>query len=71
MHREIGRDGLVDQIEELAELDRPMLGPGLMHDLTGRQAQRGEEIRDTVTLVIVGSPLDLAGSHRQRRLRPI
>jgi hypothetical protein len=32
----------------LAELDRPVLGPGLMHDLAGGQVQRREQIGDPV-----------------------
>ena len=54
MHRESGRYGLVDQIEELAELDRTMLRAGLVHDLPGRQVQRSEQIGDTMTLVVMG-----------------
>ena len=45
--------------------------PGLMHDLAGGQVQRGEQVGDPVALVVMGAPLDLAGSHRQRRLGPV
>jgi hypothetical protein len=47
-----GGNVVVDQIQEPAELDRPVLRPGLGHDVPGRQVQRGEQVRDAVTLVI-------------------
>jgi hypothetical protein len=42
-----------------------------MHDLTGGQVQRGEQVGDSVALVVMGASLDLPGAHRQRRLGPI
>ncbi len=65
MHGQIGRHRLVDRAEELAELDRAVLLAGLVHDLAGRQVQCGEQISDTVTLVVMRAAFDLTGSHRQ------
>ena len=48
-----------------------MMRPGLMHDLAGGQVEGGEEVGDAVALVVMGSSLDLARAHRQRRLGPI
>jgi len=68
MHSEVCQHGVVDEVEELAELDCPVLLTCLVHDLAGRQVERGEQIGDSVSFLVVGALFDLTGSHRQRRL---
>ncbi len=46
----------------------PMLRAGLVHDLAGGQVERGEQIGDAVTFVVMGATFDLAGTHRQTGL---
>jgi hypothetical protein len=71
VHVECCGYGRVDRVEERAEVDRPMLGAGRVHDLAGREVQRREQVGDPVTHVVMGASLDLARTHRQRRLGAI
>jgi len=41
---------------------------GLVGDLAGSEVQCCEQVGDAVTDVVMGAPLDLARTHRQRRL---
>ena len=68
MDVEIGRHGLLDLAEELAEFDRTVTLVAAADDLAGSNVQSGEQRGRAVTLVVMTTPLDLTGAHRQQRL---
>ena len=67
VHVQFRSDVPFDGVEEVAELAGAMPLLGLADDLAGPGVERGEEAGGAVALVVVGAPLDLAGSHRQQR----
>ena len=71
VHVEVTRDFRLDQIEELAELDRAMTLMKLRDDLTGLRVERGEQRGRAVPIVVMCAALHLAGPHRQERLRAV
>ena len=55
-----GQAGLglpVDLVEEVAEVDRPVLGRQLADHLAGGGVQRGEQVHGAVPDVVVAAPL--------------
>ena len=68
MDVEIGRHGLLDLAEELAEFDRTVTLVAAADDVAGSNVQSGEQRGRAVTLVVMTTPLDLTGAHRQQRL---
>ena len=65
-----GQAGLrlpVDLIEEVAEVDRPVLGGQLADHLAGGGVQRGEQVDGAVPGVVEAAPLGHPGNHRQDR----
>ena len=67
MDIEIGRTVPLDFIKELAELSRRHA----LSDDRSCHIESSEQGGDAMTLIVMGSSLDLAGSHRQQRLRAI
>ena len=65
---EIGRRGLLDRGQELAEFDRPMTLVAAADDSAGGDVQGGEQRSRAVALVVVAASLDLTRPHRQQRL---
>src|SRR5271169_5132652 len=68
MDVEIGRYGLLDLAEELAEFDRAVTLVAATDDVAGSDVQGGEQRGRAATLVVMAAPLDLTGAHRQQRL---
>src|SRR5206468_5665021 len=68
---EIVCDGIVYRVEELSKLHRPVAAMTRARDPAALDVQGGEERRRAVAYVIVRPPFDLAGAHRQQRLRAI
>src|SRR5271155_1382808 len=68
---EIGRNVPLDFIKELAELSRAVARHALSDDRSRFHIESSEQGGDAMTLIVMGSSLDLAGSHRQQRLRAI
>lgn len=71
MHLQLGGDCMLDGIEELAELDRPVAAVALADHCASLHIQGGEQGGGPVARVVVHPPLCLAGPHRQQRLGPI
>src|SRR5262245_14732086 len=79
MQVEIGRHVALNLVEELAELPRTVARHAFADHRSGlhvrigvgRRDQRGKQRGSPVTLVVVRAPLDLAGAHRQQRLRAV
>jgi hypothetical protein len=65
-----GTAGL-DVLEEPQALLAAMPAMALPDHLAGLHLQGGEQRRRTVTAVVVCPALDLAGSHREQRLRAV
>ena len=68
-----GQAGLglpVDLVQEVAEVDRPVLGGQLADHLAGGGVQRGEQVDGAVPDVVVAAPLRCPGDHRQHRRGP-
>src|SRR6266852_3102386 len=61
----------LDQIEKLAELHRSMALMKLRDHLTRLRVERREESRRAMPVIVMRAPLDLAGPHRQERLRAV
>ncbi len=58
-------------IEELAEFPRPLTAVKLADHFAGLGIERGEQRGGVVPGVVMRAALDLPGTHRQHRLRPI
>ena len=54
-------DLAVDLVEEVAEVDGPVLGGQAADDLAGGGVQRGEQVDGAVPLVVEAAPLGGAG----------
>ena len=67
--RQTDGDGRVDEIQELAELDRPVPGSELMDDHAVGQVQRREQVDGAVTHVVVGVALGRVGQQRRNESR--
>lgn len=65
-----GNVGL-DDVQEGAELARPMAGEAFADDPAGGGVERREQAEGSVTHVAMGAPLDLAWAHGQKWLRSI
>ena len=68
LYVQIGRDGFVDGVEELAELNGPMAPMTFPDHFDGFRIQRCKQGGRPVAFVIVASPLRLSGAHRQHGL---
>src|SRR5260221_136654 len=68
MHLEVRWYFRVNAIQKLAELNRTMSAMQLANDFASGHIQGREQRGRAVALVVVGPPLSLAGSHRQRGL---
>src|SRR5262249_8327662 len=68
---QIGRYRGVDRLEELAELDRPVVPVQLPDDLPGLRIQGGEQRRRAMAQVVMRASLRLTRAHGQQRLRAI
>ena len=68
MDGEAGVHPLVDLTQKAHEIPRPMLLPGLRHDLAGRDVERREEVHRAVAGVIVRLAFGPTHVHRQDRL---
>ena len=68
MDVEIGRHGLLDRAEEFAEFDRTVTLVAAADDVAGGDIQGREQRGRTVTLIVMTTPLNLTGPHRQQRL---
>ena len=62
---------LVDLIEEVAEVGRPVLRGQMADDLAGGGVQRGEQVDGAVPDVIMATPLGHARDHRLHRHGPL
>lgn len=62
------RDGLVDEIEKLAELLAAMFGKALADDLAGGQIQGRKKTGGAMTKVVRRAPFELAGPHGENGL---
>src|SRR4051794_29657239 len=71
MHLQVGWHLRVDAIQKLAELGGSVSAMYLADDFASGDIQGGKQRRGAVTFVVVGTPLGLSWSHRQRRLRTI
>ena len=71
MNVEIGRHGLLDLREEVAEFDRTVTLVAAADDPAGGNVQGGEQGGRAVPRVIMAAPLGLPRSHRQQRLGAI
>ena len=71
VHVESTGDLRLNQVEEFAELRRAMALMKLRDHLAGLRVERGEQGRRAVALVVVRPAFDLAGLHRQQRLRAV
>jgi hypothetical protein len=68
---EIGGDVGFDDVQEGAELARPMAGEAFADDPAGGGVERREQAEGSVTRVVMRAPLDLTWAHRKQRLRSI
>ena len=66
-----GVDLPVELVEEVAEVDGPVLGGQLADDLAGGGVQRGEQVDGAVPLVVEAAPLGGAGEHGQHGSGPL
>jgi hypothetical protein len=69
-----GQPGLglpVDLVQEVAEVDGPVLGGQLADHLAGGGVQRGEQVDGAVPDVIVAAPLRSAREHGQHWRGPL
>jgi len=71
MHVEIGRDIAFDLAQKAQELTPAMARIAAPDDRAGGGVESREQAEGSVTGVVMGSPLDLARPHRQKRLRSI
>ena len=68
MYPQPGRHLLVDVLQELLELGRPMPAVGLFHHLATGQVEGGEEGGGAMTFVVMRTSLRQSRSHRQNGL---
>ena len=68
---EVPRHGSIDRVKELPELGRTMPLMKLRDEFTGLHVERGKQRGGAMPSVVVRATLDLAGAHRQHRLRAI
>jgi hypothetical protein len=61
MDIEVAGDICLDGVEKLAKLQRPMTAEAPADDFADLDVQRGEQGERAVALVVMGSPLGLAG----------
>jgi hypothetical protein len=61
----------VDLVQEVAEVDGPVLGRQLADDLAGGGVQGGEQVDGAVPDVVMAAPLGDTGDHRQHRRGPL
>ena len=71
MDVKVGRDGLVDQVEEAPELLGALPGRHLRDHLSGGDIEGGVEVGSAVTDVVVRASLGHPGHQRQHRCRAI
>src|SRR6185312_4744147 len=71
MDVEIGRNVPLDLVEELAELPRAVARHAFSDDRSRLHVESRKQGGDAMTFVVMGSPLGLAGTHRQQRLGAI
>ena len=71
MECEAARDLLVNRLQKLAELHRPMAAMKLPDHGARLEVERGEQVGSAVTQIVGSTPLSLAGAHRQQRLTAI
>ena len=62
---EVGWNVPFDFVEELAEFPRAVARHTFPDDRSCLHIEGGEQGGDAMTLIVVGSPLGLAGAHRQ------
>jgi len=65
------RDSIIDPIQELPKLDRPMSPMALPDHLSGFHIQSGKEECRTMPAVVMGTSFNLPGSHRENGLSAI
>src|SRR5437867_2134507 len=68
---EVVRHGILDPIEETAELRRTMPRIAFADDAASGDIERGEQGCDAMAHIVMGAPLDLSGAHWQQRLAAI
>src|SRR5512145_1962351 len=61
----------IDGVEELAKFHRPMPSVKLSDHFAAFGLQGSKQRSDPVSSVVMGAPLHLTGTHRQKRLRAI
>jgi hypothetical protein len=71
MERAAARDLVVNRLQELAELHRPMAAMKLPDHGARLEVECGEQVGSAVTQIVGSTPLRLAGAHRQQRLTAI
>ena len=71
VHGESSRHLGINEIKKFAKLCRSMSLMKLRDDLAGLGIERGEQRRRPMPFVVVRAAFDLAGLHRQQRLRAI
>jgi hypothetical protein len=71
VEREAGRGLVVNRLQELAELHRPMAAMKLPDHSARLEVERGEQVGGAVAQRVGRAPLSLAGTHRQQRLTAI
>jgi hypothetical protein len=64
VHVQLGRHGLVDRDQKLAELDCPVVAVQRGDDGPVGDVERGEQAGGAVASVVVGAPLGHARHHR-------
>ena len=65
--RSWGPDHAVDLVQEVAEVDGPVLGGQLADHLAGSDVQRGEQVHGAVPFVAEAAPFGHPGHHGQYR----
>ena len=73
-HDADGQAGLalpLDLVQEVPEVDGPVLGGQLAHHLAGGGVQRGEQSMVPCRIVVVAAPLRCPGNHWQHRRGPL
>ena len=71
MDLEVGRNVALDVIQELTELCAAMAPVALSDDLACGDVKGGEQRGSAIALLVMGAPLDLAGTQRQQGLGAI
>jgi hypothetical protein len=71
MHVEVTRDRGIHRIQELPEFARTMPLMKLRDEFTGLDVERRKQGGRAMSPIVMRPPFDLAGPHRQHRLRAI